>query len=185
MKLLPTFLASVLFGFTSVAAPTDEAVAPSPEQMFSRAYRFEAEMLVRELTPLAPSEEGGSKHDLLLRFLKENGVEISSPSALFVNERNGMVLVRASQNVLDQISALMKKATDADFSSPDDVLSVGQIFEAPKGPTQNSFDYHYYGLNYDDGQLMRRYEQDWQSYLKSRQSGRMPVYNPSRIDSLR
>jgi hypothetical protein len=67
------------------------------EQLFSRHYKITAETFISNLKNLAGTKEGESNMQMLLRFFKQNGIEIKNPESIFWNEGINQLFVRATE----------------------------------------------------------------------------------------
>jgi hypothetical protein len=196
MKLLLISVASVGLVWSSIADSTNKTDATAIEQMFARSYKISPEKFIRNLHKWAPTPiEGESDHDLLVRFFKENNVDITNPSALFLNERKDTVYVHSSEKVLNKIPALIDKIANIETpvrelskiqkQNHDEIFFIGNLFEETQKPKPNSGAFSIPRFYYDEQPLMRRYQQESKIYLESLQPALVPIYNPSRIDLIR
>jgi len=94
-----------LTGFYGTANETNSAV--QPEQLFSRHYEITTETFVSNLKRLAGTKENESDLQMLLRFFKQNGIEIKNPEAVFWKEENNELFVRATEVHQDKIERLV------------------------------------------------------------------------------
>jgi hypothetical protein len=197
MKLLLTSVASIVLVCSSIADSTNKTAAPATEQMFTRSYKISTEKFVRNLHKWAPAPiEGESNHDLLVRFFKENNVDITTPSALLLSGDDVTVYVRSSEKILNKIPSLINKIENyietpvrepsrIQEQNEDEIFFIGNLFEETQKSKPNSGAFSIPRFYYDEQPLMRRYQQESKIYLQAPQSALVPIYNPSRIDLIR
>src|SRR5258705_4257254 len=104
MKTLLTLVIGFALVLTSFGDPPKDT--SSAERLLTRVYKINANTFVRGLKQLAPPKTGEANQDLLLRFLKENHVEIQKA---YLDEQNDRLAVRTTQVDLDKIDALVQK----------------------------------------------------------------------------
>jgi hypothetical protein len=113
---MKTFLATALIvglaftGFCGTTNETNNAAQTQPEQLFSRHYEITTETFVNNLKHLAGIKEGQSSESdmqMLLRFFKQNGVEIKTPESIFLSEEKNKLFVRAIEVHQDKIERLV------------------------------------------------------------------------------
>ena len=86
-----------LTGFCGTTNETNSASQIQSEQLLSRHYKITAETFVSNLKNLAGTKEGKSDMQMLLRFFKQNGIEIKNPESIFWNEEINELFVRATE----------------------------------------------------------------------------------------
>jgi hypothetical protein len=108
-----TILATTLiFGlaFTGFSGTTNETNASQiqSEQLLSRHYKVTAETFWNNLKDLAGTKEGESDIQTLLRYFKQNGIEIKNPESIFWNEEINQLFVRATKVHQNKIKRLVE-----------------------------------------------------------------------------
>lgn len=107
MKTSLTFLLGLSLALSGIASPTNETIKASQQNLHTRQFKVSTDSLVRNVTRLLPPKAGESNHDLLVRFFKENHVNIQKPATLSLDEKKGLLLVRTSLGDLDKIEELV------------------------------------------------------------------------------
>jgi hypothetical protein len=77
--------------------------------LVTRVYNIDTETFIRNLKQTAPRKTGESNQDLLLRFFKDNRVEIHKPSVLFLDEKEQRLIVRTTEAQKDKINDLIHR----------------------------------------------------------------------------
>jgi hypothetical protein len=92
-------------GFCGTTNETNGVSSAQTEKLAARTYKITTEF-EGNLKHLAGTKKGESNQEMLLRFCKQNGVEIKSPESVFLNEKNGMLFAKATkshQHKIEQI----------------------------------------------------------------------------------
>ena len=113
-------LTLVSFGlvFTSFGGDTNEPYELTP--LPTRVYNINGETFMPHLKQLITPKSGESNQDLLLRYFKDQHIEIKKPAALImVLEGDSFLIVRTTAHDLAEIKRLLSN----DF---------GDIYELPK-----------------------------------------------------
>jgi hypothetical protein len=76
--------------------------------LFSRTFKIEPATFFQNLKYSFPANDGETPSETIFRFLKQNGVELSPPESLFLNETNGLLFVRTSETKLDTIEQIIE-----------------------------------------------------------------------------
>ncbi len=99
------------------AAVPDES--PDPAGLRTRTYRLDSRHLAQELTAVGhPEPEGQGLSERLLKFLGAAGFPRVASNAVFFNEKNGMLLVRAPWadiEVLEQALEVLSAQVPAQY----------------------------------------------------------------------
>ncbi len=111
MKPLLTLIIGFALALTSFGNPAKDT--PTAEQLLTRSYEIVADVFVRNLKQLTPPKSGEPNQELLLRFLKENHVEIQKPTVVILDPKRDRLHVRATQGDQDKIQTLVEKITRA------------------------------------------------------------------------
>src|SRR5206468_3719911 len=109
MKTLLTLIIGFTLIFNSYGGAGNETTSAPGEPLVNVSYHVSTETFVRNLKQLAPPKSGESNQDLLLRFLKENKVEIQKPAAVLLLEKKGRVLAHMTQADQHKIELLVMK----------------------------------------------------------------------------
>jgi hypothetical protein len=91
---------------------TPNATQLQQEQLFSRHYEITTETFVSNLKRLAGTKENESDLQMLLRFFKQNGIEIKNPESVFWKEENNRLFVRATKVHQDKIERVVAAIHD-------------------------------------------------------------------------
>jgi hypothetical protein len=110
--LRPFLITATIFGlvFAGVCGTTNEAnrsVQTQPGKLFSRAYTITTETFASNLKKLAGAKAGESNSQRLLRFFKENDVEIKPPESIYLSEEKNKLFVRSTEVHQNQIERLV------------------------------------------------------------------------------
>jgi hypothetical protein len=100
MKIFFATALIVGLAFTGFSGTTNEANNPAqtqPEELLTRGYGINAETFASNLKHLAGVKEGESNLQMLLRFFKQNGIEIKTPESIFLSEEKSKLFVRATE----------------------------------------------------------------------------------------
>jgi hypothetical protein len=109
MKILLLLSISFTLALACVAGSTN-ATVQTTEPLLTRSFdKFDIGTFVHNLRQLAPPKQGESNQALLLRYFKENNVEVEKPGAVFLDEKGKRLLVRAAKAQLDRIQALFER----------------------------------------------------------------------------
>ncbi|HEY1716945.1 MAG TPA: hypothetical protein VGH42_01475 [Verrucomicrobiae bacterium] len=76
------------------------------EQLFSRSYTINPETFISNLKNLAGTEGSETDIQMLLRFFKQNGVEMKIGESIFLSEEKNKLFVRATevhQNKIERV----------------------------------------------------------------------------------
>ena len=75
------------------------------EQLLTRRYKIDNETFVQNLKHLAGIKEGESNMQMLLRFFKQNGIEIERPATIFWDHVGGLFVrsTEANQNKIEKL----------------------------------------------------------------------------------
>jgi hypothetical protein len=84
-----------------------------PQPLDTRIIRVEVGLLVQNLKRYTTPREGEANTETLRRFLQENGVDLTPPATLFLNEIQGTLTVRNTQGNLDKLEALLAMLSSA------------------------------------------------------------------------
>jgi hypothetical protein len=108
---MKTLFIIISLAFVSVGiGQTTNGPGPSQTQsapLITRTYQIEAFM--NNVKHLMPPKNGESDFQLLLRFFKQNEIEIKKPELVFMNHKQHELYVRATQTDQDKIGALIAK----------------------------------------------------------------------------
>jgi hypothetical protein len=99
-------------GFCGTTNETNNASQTQSEQLLSRHYKITAETFVSNLKNLAGTKEGESNIQILLRFFKQNRIEIKNPESIFWNERINQLFVRATEVHQHKIEQIVEAIQD-------------------------------------------------------------------------
>ena len=106
MKTLFTIIMSL--GLVSVGmSDTTNAPADSLAGLVQKTYA--AGVFVDQLKTQLPPQAGESDYSLVLRYFKQNGIEVQKPAAIFLNGREHQLYVMASKSDQEKIEALIVK----------------------------------------------------------------------------
>ncbi len=108
MKTLLAIALFVVFAFTVVCGTTNDTNNPvqiQPEQLLSRHYKIVVETFFGNLKNLAGAKEGESDVQMLIRYFKQNGVDIKNPEVVFFDREN--LFVRATAHHQDKIENIV------------------------------------------------------------------------------
>jgi hypothetical protein len=94
-------------GFCGTTNETNNAAQTQPEKLFSRSYKITTETFVSNLKNLAGAKEGESDFQILLRFFKENDIEIRPPESIFLSEEKNRLFVRSTEAHQDKIERVV------------------------------------------------------------------------------
>ena len=72
-------------------------------------HKYAVEVFVTNLKKLTPPKSGESDYSLVLRYLKQNKIEIQKPGAIFLNDRLHQLYVMAPKADQEKIEALIGK----------------------------------------------------------------------------
>ena len=94
------------------ARTTNDPTAPNPIPLYTRIMKVDADRLLSLTSNASPLEDQNADQPIpfqkaVWQFLNANGFEIRSPEALFLNEREGTLLLRTSLSNLDNIETLL------------------------------------------------------------------------------
>jgi len=109
MKSLLVLLLGLSLVLPSFCGSTNETTTASGAHLLTRSYKISPDAFVQNLKKLAPPKSGESNQQLLVRFFKENHIEILKPAAVFLDEKKERLLVRTTQTDMDQIESLIQK----------------------------------------------------------------------------
>ena len=109
MKALLILLLGFGLVLPGLSGTTNEATTASAEPLVARTYKIRADAFVRNLKKLETPKSGESDQDLLVRFFREQRIEIQKPAAVFLDGKQGTLLVRTTQASQDQIENLIDK----------------------------------------------------------------------------
>lgn len=84
--------------------PADSSQSP-PAGLIQRTYAVES--FVSSLKTQLPPKDGESDYSLMLRFLKQNKIEIQKPGAIYFNDRRHQLYVSATKADQEKIAALI------------------------------------------------------------------------------
>ena len=89
--------------WTGIAS--NPAVIPAP--LISRRFKIDLAKLVINLSHSQSASGTESTQNVLLRFFKQNGVDMSPPSSVFVNETEETLWVRSSETNVNRIEQML------------------------------------------------------------------------------
>jgi len=107
LKTLLTFLFGFALVFPSIGGATNETATASSEHLVARFYRIEADTFVRRLKESTPPNSTESNQHLLVRFLKENHVELKKPAFVFLDEKRSILQISTTEADQDRIERLL------------------------------------------------------------------------------
>ena len=107
MKPLFTFILGFGLVLTGLAGTTNE-MAPAGD-LITRRYNVNTQTFVSHLKHLAPARPSESDQDLLLRFFKQEHVEMEKPAAVLLDEKTGKLIIRAKRSDQDKVEALVAR----------------------------------------------------------------------------
>jgi hypothetical protein len=88
----------------------EEDVSPETDSTPSaRSYRIDAGRLVQNLEQWVPPEANESRTELLVRFLKENQLEITPPDLVFLDEQSGKIWLRTTPDKAARFELLLNE----------------------------------------------------------------------------
>ena len=106
----------IIMSFAFVSVGTSQTTnAPDSSQtqavpLIERSYK--AEGFIDKVRQLMTPKSGESDFQLLVRFFKQNKIEIQQPEAMFLEGKFHMLFIRATQADQDKIEALITKVQD-------------------------------------------------------------------------
>jgi hypothetical protein len=106
---MKTFFAFIIgFGLasTSFGDPTNQAPAVS---LVVRSYKVKTDAFVAHLMHFLPPKAGETDTQLLVRFLKQKGVDIKPPESVYLVAQKDLVVTRATQSNQNKIEKLVEK----------------------------------------------------------------------------
>lgn len=110
----PIIFTAGLLCLIVTSGQADDTASPKSEPLLTRTYAIKHEVFVKNLKYVLSPKEGESNQDTLLRFLKNNGIEIKTPAAVLLNEQSNRVLVRATDSSQSKIETLLLKLNRAE-----------------------------------------------------------------------
>jgi hypothetical protein len=113
MKTLFTALAaSLVFGLTAIAEPTNSQSQVAP-QLSTRIFKITPDAFFSSLKHRIAPKDGESNQQLILCFFKQQHIDLEKDkAAIFLNEKKGLLLVRATEEDLDKIERLVAEIAD-------------------------------------------------------------------------
>jgi hypothetical protein len=90
----------------TTAAPAPTPAAPQDTTVAIRMIPTHADTFADKLKHATAAQDGETFPDVFGRYLQLNGVNTSSLTGLYFDERTGRVIVRGGRGVLDQIEQL-------------------------------------------------------------------------------
>jgi type II secretory pathway component HofQ len=110
MKTLFTVLsASVVLGLTAVAEPTNNQ-SQGPLQLARRIFKIAPDAFFISVKHRIAPKHGENDEQILVRFFKEQRIDLESHKAVVVlDEKRGMLIIRAPAEDLDRVEALIAK----------------------------------------------------------------------------
>ncbi|MGH7953776.1 MAG: tetratricopeptide repeat protein [Limisphaerales bacterium] len=110
MKTLFTIIISLGLVSVGMSDTTNAPAGSSQSQSAGLVQKeYDAGIFVDKLKTKLTPQAGESDYSLVLRYLKQNGVEVQKPEAIFLNERKHQLYVRASKSEQEKIEALIVK----------------------------------------------------------------------------
>src|SRR5580692_3709895 len=95
--LLTAIVASLVFGLTAIAEPTNSQSQIAP-QMISRSYKIMPGTFFSSLKQEIVPKDGESNQQLLVRYFEQQHIDLDvQKAAVFVDEKLGRLFVRAPQ----------------------------------------------------------------------------------------
>lgn len=95
--------------YMSFADSTNVTAQSSTEHLLQRAYKIDAVKFVSNLKELESPKQTESDQDLLMRFLRGNGVKLEKPTSVFLIEEKDRLFVRATESNQNKIEVLVEK----------------------------------------------------------------------------
>jgi RNA polymerase sigma factor (sigma-70 family) len=89
------------------AAAPGGSETEAPVALYTRRIHIEAPSLLAKIGASTGDTQESSDQQMLLRFLKSNGILLEPPSAAFLDTTNGILTVRSSLENLQQIEKLL------------------------------------------------------------------------------
>jgi tetratricopeptide (TPR) repeat protein len=120
MKAVLTLLVGVGLVLCSYGDSTKDTQTTTGERLLTRAYKVDVQAFLQNLERLSPPKPGESERDLLLRFFKENRVEIAKEGAVLLDAKAGRLWVRATQTSQEAIEILVQRIVNNQAAKPDD-----------------------------------------------------------------
>ena len=110
MKTLFTIIMSLGLVSVGICDSTNQSVDSLQSPLAGLIQRtYAAEPFVSSLKTQLPPKDGESDYSLVLRYLKQNNIEIQKPGAIFLNEERHQLFVMASKDDQEKIEALISK----------------------------------------------------------------------------
>lgn len=102
-------LLCVLAMILAVANHRAHSPPASAGDLITRRYNVNTQTFVSHLKHLAPTRPSESDRDLLLRFFKQEHVEMEKPAAVLLDEKTGKLIIRAKRSDQDKVEALVAR----------------------------------------------------------------------------
>jgi len=68
--------------------------------IFQRTFKIDLPTVLQNINRTMPSQPGESSYETIVRFIKQNGIEINPPDAIFLNDRLEQLYAHTSQTNL-------------------------------------------------------------------------------------
>jgi len=107
MKTLLTLLLGLGLLVPNLGGSTTEAFTASDDHLVSRFYRIDPDRFVRNLKKSVSLLEGESNQHLLVRFFKENHVELKKPAKVLLDEERSILSLTTTKADHDKIERLL------------------------------------------------------------------------------
>jgi tetratricopeptide (TPR) repeat protein len=110
MKTLFTIIMSLGLVSAGICDTTNQPVDSSQSSLAGLVTRtYDIGLLVSSLKIQMPPQTGESDYLLVLRYFKQNKIEIQKPGVVFLNDKRHQLYVRAPKSDQDKIEALIVK----------------------------------------------------------------------------
>jgi len=90
------------------AETTNQEATNSPH-ISQRVFKIDLPTLLQNINRTVPSLPGESSYETIVRFIKQNGVELNAPDGIYLNDRLGQLYVRTSATNLDAVENLIMR----------------------------------------------------------------------------
>src|SRR5665647_1762118 len=110
MKTLFTIIMSLGLVSVGMSDSTNAPADSSQSQLAGLVQKtYHTGTFVDKLKAQMPPQTGEPDYSLVLRYLKQNGIEIQRPGAIFISDRKQQMYVMASKSDQAKIEALIVK----------------------------------------------------------------------------
>jgi hypothetical protein len=97
----------VFFHGCKKTSETPSATQTQQEKLSEVIYKIDTETFVNNLKQLAGAKDGEPNMEMLHRFFNQNGVEMKSPEAFFLDEKSGNLFINATKSDQHEVERIV------------------------------------------------------------------------------